>query len=55
MLGVAASPVDGFEINLLGLNFGVSSWGLKLPFFGTLGPTRTFAAVPAATSAPEQP
>ena len=53
VLGVAASPVDGLEFNLLGLNFGVSSWGLKLPFVGTLGPTRSFAAAPAA--APEQP
>jgi hypothetical protein len=55
LLGVAASPVDGLELNLLGLNFGVSSWGLKLPFFGTLGPTRTFSTAPAASSPPEQP
>jgi hypothetical protein len=55
VLGVAASPVDGLEFNLLGLNFGVSSWGLKLPFVGTLGPTRSFAAAPAAAQAPEQP
>ena len=50
----SASPrarVDGLELNLLGLNFGVGPSGLKLPFFGTLGPTRTFAAAPA----PEQP
>jgi hypothetical protein len=55
MLGVAASPVDGLEFNLLGLNFGVSAWGLKLPFVGTLGPTRTFGAAPVASAAPEQP
>jgi hypothetical protein len=48
LLGVAASPVDGLEFNLLGLNFGASAWGIKLPFFGTLGPTRTFAVAPAA-------
>ena len=50
LLGVAASPVDGLEFNLLGLYFGASPWGIKLPFFGTLGPTRTFAVAPAATS-----
>ena len=34
ILGVAAGPVDGFELNLLGLNFGASGSGLKLPFVG---------------------
>ena len=50
LLGVAASPVDGLEFNLLGLNFGASGWGLKLPLFGTIGPTRTFATAPAAAT-----
>jgi hypothetical protein len=34
ILGVAAGPVEGFELNLLGLNFGASGSGLKLPFVG---------------------
>jgi hypothetical protein len=38
LLGVAASGVEGLELNLLGLNFGVSGSGLKLPFIGRLGP-----------------
>jgi hypothetical protein len=40
LLGVAASRVDGLEINILGLNFGVSASGLKLPLLGRLGPAR---------------
>jgi hypothetical protein len=34
VLGVAAGPVDGFELNLLSLNFGANGSGLKLPFVG---------------------
>lgn len=37
LLGVAASSVDGLELNLLSLNFGVSSSGLKLPIVGRIG------------------
>jgi hypothetical protein len=37
LLGVAASGVDGLEVNLLGLNFGVGPSGLKLPLLGRLG------------------
>ena len=48
LLGVSASSVEGVELNLLGLNFGVGPNGLKLPLVGTLGPTRSFAAAPAA-------
>ncbi len=40
---MAASPVEGFELNLLGLNFGVGPSGLRLPLVGTLGPSRSFA------------
>jgi hypothetical protein len=36
-LGVSAGPVDGFELNLLGLNFGASGSGLKLPLVGRVG------------------
>src|SRR5690242_3329731 len=46
LLGVAASRVDGVELNVLGLNFGVSGSGLKLPLIGRIGPARH--AVPAA-------
>lgn len=37
VLAVAISPVDGLELNLLGLNFGVSRNGLKLPMVGRVG------------------
>jgi hypothetical protein len=36
LLGVAASSVDGVELNFLGLNFGVSPNGVKLPIVGRL-------------------
>jgi hypothetical protein len=53
LLGVAASGVDGVEINLLGLNFGVSPNGLKLPMIGIIGGFTPSAA--AATSAVPAP
>src|SRR5919201_4685202 len=34
LFGVAAGPVEGFELNLLGLNFGASGTGIKLPMVG---------------------
>ena len=37
VLGVAVGPVDGLEFNVLGLNFGVNSNGLKLPMVGRVG------------------
>ena len=37
LLGVAASAVDGLELNLLGLNFGLSPSGVKLPLVGRIG------------------
>jgi hypothetical protein len=52
LLGVAASSVEGVELNLLGLSFGVGPHGLKLPLVGTLGPARSFAAPAAATAHP---
>jgi hypothetical protein len=51
LFGVAASSVEGVELNLLGLSFGVGPHGLKLPLVGTLGPARSFAAVPAEAAA----
>jgi hypothetical protein len=51
LLGIAASGVEGVELNLLGLNFGVSGSGVKLPFVGRLGPTfRSAAAAPGSVA-----
>ena len=36
LLGFAASAVDGVELNFLGLNFGVSPSGVKLPIVGRI-------------------
>jgi hypothetical protein len=51
LLGFAASGVEGFEINILGLNFGVGPSGVKLPLVGRIGSAR----VPAAIVAQEGP
>jgi hypothetical protein len=40
LLGVTASSVDGFELNVLGLNFGISASGIKLPIVGRIGAPR---------------
>jgi hypothetical protein len=37
VLGLAVSAVDGLEVNVLGLNFGVSPSGVKLPMVGRVG------------------
>ena len=37
LFGVAAGPVEGFELNFLGLNFGASGSGIKLPMVGRVG------------------
>jgi hypothetical protein len=39
LLGITASTVEGLEVNLLGLTFGVDPWppALKLPLAGRLG------------------
>jgi hypothetical protein len=44
LLGFAASGVDGVELNILGLNFGVSSSGIKLPLVGRIGAPRFLPA-----------
>jgi hypothetical protein len=47
LLGIAAGPVEGFELNILGLNFGVSGSGVKLPMAGRIGlPRFSQAATP---------
>jgi hypothetical protein len=48
VLGVAASGVEGLELNVLGLNLGLGPRGLKLPFIGRIGP----AIVPAVAAQP---
>ena len=44
LLGVTASSVEGLEVNLLGLSFGLGPSGLKLPFVGRIGAARVFDA-----------
>jgi hypothetical protein len=34
LVGVAAGPIEGFELNLLGLSFGANGSSLKLPLVG---------------------
>jgi hypothetical protein len=54
LLGVSASSVEGVELNVLGLNFGVGPGGVKLPIVGRIGSLRPSAAledVRAAASA----
>jgi hypothetical protein len=43
LLGFTASSIEGFEVNLLGLSFGVGPSGVKLPFIGRIGPQVTAA------------
>jgi hypothetical protein len=40
LLGMSASGVEGLELNLLSLNFGVGPSGLKLPLLGRIGTPR---------------
>src|SRR3990172_5531625 len=48
LAGLTASSVEGFEVNLLGLTFGLNPFepALKLPLVGRLGPTREATAGP---------
>jgi hypothetical protein len=54
LLGVAASAVDGVELNILGLNFGVSLSGIKLPLIGRIGAPRIEPAL-AMQESPASP
>ncbi len=47
LFGVVASPIDGVELNLLGLNFGVSGSGIKLPMVGRVGMPHLFETATA--------
>lgn len=46
LAGITASGVEGLEVNLLGLTFGINPFdpALKLPLLGRLGPARVAAA-----------
>ena len=37
VLGLSASGVEGLELNILSLNFGISGSGIKLPLIGRIG------------------
>src|SRR5882672_7538914 len=43
LAGITASGVEGLEVNLLGLTFGINPFdpALKLPLLGRIGPSRT--------------
>ncbi len=45
LLALTASGVEGLEVNLLGLTFGLNPFdpALKLPFVGRIEPGRTLA------------
>ena len=45
LLGFSASGVEGLELNLLSLNFGVGPGGLKLPLVGRIGSPRIDTAL----------
>ena len=46
LAGITASGVEGLEVNLIGLTFGINPFdpALKLPLLGRLGPARVAAA-----------
>jgi len=50
LFGVAASGVEGLELNLLGLTFGINPFdlSLKLPLVGRIGPERHLDTAAAA-------
>lgn len=52
VLGVAVSGVDGIELNVLGLNFGVSPNGVKLPIVGRIGARSAPEPSPPAAAGP---
>jgi hypothetical protein len=54
VLGVLASEVEGLEVNLLGLSFGINpfDFSLRLPLLGRIGPARRLE-VGVARNAPE--
>jgi hypothetical protein len=55
LAGFTASGVEGLEVNLLGLCFGINPFdpSLKLPLVGRVGPARSFASKTDESAAPE--
>ena len=51
IFALTASSVEGLELNVLGLSFGLGPSGLKLPILGRIGPARHSPDAPA----PETP
>ena len=51
VFGLSASGVEGLEINILSLNFGVSGSGIKLPLIGRIGGP----SFPSAVAEPATP
>jgi hypothetical protein len=51
LLGLSASGVEGIELNILSLNFGVSGSGIKLPLIGRIGSP----SFPSAVAEPAVP
>jgi hypothetical protein len=45
LLGMSASAVEGLELNILSLNFGVGPSGVKLPLLGRIGTPRIDTAL----------
>jgi len=52
LAGFTASGIEGLEVNLLGLSFGINPFdlSLKLPLLGRLGPARSFPATGAGVA-----
>jgi hypothetical protein len=55
LFGILVSRVEGIEINLLGMSFGINPFALclKLPLIGHLGPTRVLGANEDASAVPD--
>ena len=51
VFGVSASGVEGLELNILSLNFGISGSGIKLPLIGRIG-SLTFSDAAAQPATP---
>jgi hypothetical protein len=57
LLGVTASPVEGLELNVLGLSFGLDPFvpAVKLPLIGRIGASRVNGAFARSAGAPKGP
>jgi len=55
LAGLTASAVEGFEVNVLGLSFGINPFdlSLKLPLVGRVGPARALASKADGAAAPK--